>query len=100
MTLEKEAANRETTPERLKEIAFQSNEIDIIIAANSKTPKDVLEKLAQSDNNEIKKALTTNANTPTELLLKLGEYFPKELLANPVFNLMLLANPNLLGDMP
>ncbi len=100
MTLEEEAANKETTPERLREMAFQSHEIDMIIARNSKTPQDVLKKLAESENNEIRKTVTTNPNTPPEILLDLGKDFPEELLANPVFNLMLLANPNLLGDMP
>ena len=100
MTLEKEAASQETTPERLKEIAFKSHEINMIIAANSKTPKDVLKKLAESQNNEIRKTVTSNPNTPPEILLNLGKDYPAKLLANPVFNLMLLANPNLLGDMP
>ncbi len=100
MTLEEEAANRETNPERLREMAFQSHEIDMIIASNSKTPQDVIEKLAKSDNNEIRKVVATNANTPPDLLLDLGKDFPEELLANPVFNLMLLANPNLLKEIP
>jgi hypothetical protein len=48
---------------------------------------------------EIKSTLTSNPNTPLEILLKLGQDYPAQLLENPVFDLYLLSQPNLLAEM-
>ena len=37
--------------------------------------------------------MANNPNTPVEILENLGEEFPDEITANPIFNLLLLENP-------
>ena len=64
------------------------------------TSGDRLRKLATSDDRAIRKAVTSNPNTPTDILWQLGAEFPDQLLANPVWDLLLLEHPNLFGDMP
>jgi hypothetical protein len=39
------------------------------------------------------KALVSNPDTDPTILFGLGEEFPAELLANPIFDLLLLENP-------
>ncbi len=70
-------------------------------ANDIKTPPERLQEIHKNyPNPEISSALVSNPNTPYDVLWKLGKDFPRELLANPVFDLMLLENPNLLADMP
>ena len=64
------------------------------------TSGDRLKELATSDDAAIRKAVANNPNTPTNILWQLGSEFPDQLLVNPVFDLLLLENPNLCGDMP
>jgi len=73
-TAQGEASGETTSPERLQELAQQDVKLARIVA--------------------------TNPNTPTETLLELDYQFPAELLNNPVFDLLLLGNPNLLAQMP
>ena len=63
------------------------------------TPDSRLRELAASDNAAIRKAVASNPNTPTDILWELGAEFPDQLLANPVWNLLLLENPNLFANM-
>ena len=64
-------------------------------ATNSATPPKLLAELASSKDFEIRKAVASNPNTPTDVLLKISTEFPKEVIENPVFDLLLLENPNL-----
>lgn len=64
------------------------------------TPPEQLERLAEISDSTTRQAVASNPNTTPETLLKLGQQFPKQLLKNPAFNLMLLENPNLLLTMP
>jgi hypothetical protein len=41
----------------------------------------------------VRAAAAGNPNTPTEVLLKLGEELPDEITANPIFNILLLEDP-------
>ena len=62
-------------------------------AQNENTPPEVLAKLSKSKDREILRLIASNPNTPVEILEKLGEEFPDEIVANPIFNLLLLENP-------
>ena len=100
LTPKQEAALETTTPERLKELAKESLILARIVAKNSGASEELLKELAHTDDSATRKAVTTNPSTPKETLLELGTQFPEELLDNPVFDLLLLENPNLLADMP
>lgn len=69
-------------------------------AASQNTPSQQLRELAATGNKAICEKVAANPNTPTDILLKLGAKYPKQLLENPVFSLLLLENPNLLEDIP
>ncbi|GFE70895.1 hypothetical protein [Chroococcus sp. FPU101] len=69
-------------------------------AVSIKTSPERLQKLATlyAQDQEILKAVATNPSTPSKLLLKLGAKFPQVLLDNPMFDLLLLENPNLISE--
>ena len=62
-------------------------------ARDENTPPKILAKLAKSKDKEIRRYITENPNTPVEALEKLGEEFPDAIVANPIFNLLLLEDP-------
>lgn len=61
---------------------------------------EVLAELANSEDYLTRQYVASNPNTPTEALLKLGAEFPRELLDNPIFDLLLLENLNLISEIP
>lgn len=73
----------------------------IIQASNENTSPECLTSIYQTySQNEIKIALANNPNTPFNILIKLAKDFPTQFLANSVFDLYLLSNPNLLTQIP
>ncbi|BAY09262.1 hypothetical protein [Calothrix sp. NIES-2098] len=66
---------------------------DLAIASADDTSTEVLEELSSHPQPEVREAVARNPNTPTETLLKLGKEFPDAITANPIFNLLLLENP-------
>ncbi|MFN6537339.1 MAG: hypothetical protein RM021_013340 [Nostoc sp. EkiNYC01] len=66
---------------------------DFALASAVDTSVVVLEELSSHPQPEVREAVARNPNTPTEVLLKLGKEFPDAITANPIFNLLLLENP-------
>ncbi|MEH2002066.1 MAG: hypothetical protein V7L00_25595 [Nostoc sp.] len=66
---------------------------DFTIASADDTSVVVLEELSLHPQPEVREAVARNPNTPTKVLLKLGKEFPDAITANPVFNLLVLENP-------
>lgn len=66
--------------------------VRIQIASSDDTPADVLEKLSNDPASEVRQAVGSNPNTPVTILQKLGQEFPEAIIANPIFNLLLLEN--------
>lgn len=98
-TLKQEAANENTSPARLRELAGMSTQLARIVAKNCNADPELLRELAASSDDLTRKEVASNPNTPTEILWKLGE-FPEELLNNPVFALSMLEDPNFLENIP
>ncbi|WP_036218313.1 hypothetical protein, partial [Calidithermus chliarophilus] len=67
-------------------------------AARASTPPPRLARLASHPRAEVRRAVAANPNTPTAVLLRLAVHFPEEVLHNPVLDLLLLENPNLLAE--
>lgn len=88
-----EAANPETKPTRLAELA-QERELKPIIAANPNTPPSLLEAFALDPNEAVRRATAQNPNTPLAQLLQLIEEFPHAFLRNPILPLLNLAQPD------
>ena len=64
------------------------------LAQNDNTSSEILTELAKSEDLQTRQYVTANANTTTEILLGLGAEFPEELFNNPVFDLLILENPD------
>lgn len=100
LKLQEEAKLETTTPERLRELASQSDTLAQIVASNIATPPELLKKLSSHSKATVSKAVVSNPNTPPKTLFKLGEYFPQALLNNPVFNLLFLEKPDIIESIP
>ncbi len=94
------AANENTSQDQLQELAKSSIYLARLVARNAIASSDILQDLASSADAATREGVATNPNTPVNILLKLGADFPKLLLDNPVFSLLLLENPNLVEEMP
>ncbi|MGL6340140.1 MAG: hypothetical protein ACRC80_13510, partial [Waterburya sp.] len=64
-------------------------------AQDENTSPEILAKLADSKDRLTRQYVVSNPNVSQETLFILGVEFPKELLENPIFDLLLLENPNL-----
>jgi hypothetical protein len=95
-----EAANQNTSQVRLEELARTSIELARIVAKNSNTSTNLLNELASSSDEITRKGVVSNPNTASDVLFKLGKLFPKQLLDNPIFPLLILENPNLTENIP
>ena len=91
MTVDK---NQQLTP--LEEAKLETTQS----APRSGSLRDRLRELALSDDAAIRKAVASNPNTPTDILWKLADRFPRQLLENPVFELLILENPCFFGNIP
>ncbi|RUT04992.1 hypothetical protein DSM106972_038130 [Dulcicalothrix desertica PCC 7102] len=100
-SLIKQAADINTHPDRLRDLADFCIELARVVAKNPSAPPDVLEVLSGYQHDpEIQRNVTTNPNTPSEVLIALGADFPSELINNPVFPLLVLEKPSLFQEMP
>lgn len=69
-------------------------------ALDPATAPEQLRRLASSPQSEVRRAVAANPNTPEEVLGRLLVHFPEEVLGNPVLDLLLVVNPNLLAELP
>jgi hypothetical protein len=100
LTPEQQAADENIPPEQLRELVNKCIEILKLVAQNPNTDVELLRNLANSNYASIREAVTRNPNTPTDLLVyRLGDEFPGQFLENPVFNLLMLENPNFLDEL-
>lgn len=69
-------------------------EVRLLVASVDRTPVEVLEQLSKDFNSEVRQAVASNPNTPIVILEQLGKEFPEIIISNPIFNLLLLENPD------
>ena len=67
-------------------------------AQDENTAPEILAELANNKDYLTRQYVTANPNTPTETLLILGREFSIELLSNPIIDLLLLENLDLVDD--
>jgi hypothetical protein len=65
----------------------------LALATSDHTSGDVLEQLAVDAEAKVRLSVASNPNTPKEVLLNLGCEFPDTVVANPIFGILLLENP-------
>lgn len=94
-----EAVSSQTTAERFSELA-KDQKLARLVAANPSAPPDLLSKLSRSNDKPTRSACAANSSTPVEALLELGSQFPEQLIENPVFDLLILGNPDIFAELP
>jgi predicted DNA-binding WGR domain protein len=72
---------------------------DRLIASHVRAPASLLAKLSHSSDRATRARVVANASTPAADYVRLGEQFPKEFLANPLLDLLLLEDPGLLEQL-
>ena len=93
------AKNPDTPPQLLKELSERSAALSRLVARNPKTPLDLLEELSRSEDKTTRKWVALHAATPSTSLIDLASEFPVEVLENPIFDFLILENPNFFEEM-
>jgi hypothetical protein len=65
----------------------------IEVASDPSTSHEELRRLVQTTDSELLRAIAKNPNIPRDLVVLLLRPFPYEIVANPVWQLLLLENP-------
>jgi hypothetical protein len=68
-------------------------------ASDENTSIKRLKELINTKNGKIRSAVAQNPNTPPDILLKLFDEFPLHVLNNPVFEFLLIENPNFYDEL-
>lgn len=84
----------------LESFAFRSFKLNRSIALHPNASPDLLARLALSPDTATRRHVAMNPQTPKEVLLRLAPSFAGEFFLNPVFDLLLLEDPNLLHSLP
>jgi|GEM_PF-5783795 len=96
--IKQEAANKNTSQQRLRELTTMNDDLATLVAANPFADPSLLEELARkaiaNKNREVQRAIASNPNTPTKWLIGLASLFPEEFFNNPAYNLQILENIN------
>lgn len=95
-TLE-EASCLRTPAHRLRALADRSADHRRAVACNPAAPPELL--LALASHGELGPLLASNPGVPATLLWRLAARHPREVLANPIFALLMLERPDL-GEAP
>jgi predicted DNA-binding WGR domain protein len=94
------AKDPEASPESLLALLDKDDTTNRLLARHPRAGADLLEKLSHSSDKATRQAVTANPATPPDVYLRLGQQFPKEFLANPMLDLLLLERPALLHEQP
>jgi predicted DNA-binding WGR domain protein len=70
------------------------------LARHPRASAELLEKLSHSSDEATRRNVVGNPNTLPETLIRIGQQFPKELLANPALDLLLMIQPTLMEEVP
>jgi hypothetical protein len=98
--LERLIRNPDTSVSVLDGLVGKSVKGDRLLAMNERLSVGTFRKLAASPDRMTRRNLTANPQAPVDVLLHLAPTFPRELFANPVFDLLLLETPDLLETLP
>ncbi|MFM9991827.1 MAG: hypothetical protein ACKVOY_10390 [Burkholderiaceae bacterium] len=94
------AGNLDASSDDLSALFGKDDSTNRLLAKHPNASSDLLEKLSHSSDKATRQAVAANPNTPPETYVRLGQQFPKEFLANPALDLLLLINPALMDEVP
>jgi hypothetical protein len=84
----------------LESFAFRSFKLNRSIALHPNASPDLLAKLAQSPDKPTRRNVALSPQVPTDVLLQLAPAFAGEFFRNPVFDFLMMEDPNLLSSLP
>lgn len=87
------------TVEELTSCVGRDVKIERAIARHDHASPELLARFAHSSDRATRAAVVRNPNTPSVDYLRLDEQLPKEFLANPLLDLLMLENPALLEQL-
>jgi predicted DNA-binding WGR domain protein len=90
------AKDPEASPESLLPLLDQDDATNRLLARHPKASAEMLEKLSHSSDQATRKAVCLNPNADKDVLLRLAPQFPGDFFRNPVFDWLLLEDPDLL----
>jgi len=91
--LRAEAADPETSPARLEDLA-RDPQLASLVAANPAASADLLRLFALGNDQEIRVAVAANPNAHWDTILGLAGAFPESFIANPAIPLLLVEDPS------
>ena len=94
------AQDPQATPELLMAVLNKDDATNRLLAKHPRASAELLEKLSHSSDQATRRAVAGNPNTPPQIYVRLGQQFPKEFLANPMLDLLLMENPALIAEVP
>jgi predicted DNA-binding WGR domain protein len=94
------AQDLEAAPECLMALLDKDDATNRLLAKHPRASAELLEKLSHSSDQATRRAVAGNPNTPPQIYVRLGQQFPKEFLANPMLDLLLMENPVLMVEVP
>jgi len=89
------ARNKDASPEMLTALFGKDDSTNRQLAKHPRSSAELLEKLSHSSDKATRKAVCLNANVDKAVLLRLAPQFPGEFFRNPVFDWLLLEDPDL-----
>ncbi len=84
----------------LEALIGESFKVNRSIASHSNASPERLRELAKSPDRLTRRNVALNPQTPKDVLLVLAPTFASEFFLNPVFDLLLMEDPNLLFGLP
>jgi len=94
------ASDQGATSESLSALLGKDDVTNRLLAKHPRASAELLEKLSHSSDKATRESVAGNPNTPPEAIVRLGQQFPKEFLANPALDLLLMVNPALMEQVP
>ena len=94
------ARDPDASPQVLLGLMGKDDATDRLLAVHPKADSKLLERLSHSSDSATRRSVAKNPNTPQQAFVRLGQQFPKEFLANPMLDLLLLENPTLMEQVP
>ena len=90
----------QTPATKLKTLLGKAAIYDRRLAQHPNAAPEMLVKLAKSRDRLTRRGVVTNPQTPKDILLELAPSFPGEFFLNPVFDLLLIEEPDVLEKLP
>ena len=86
--------NRSTKARIMQEYKNMNLETRKAIATDFNSPPGILKELSGDSDRDIRLLVASNPNTSAGVLFKLSEEFPEAITANPIFDILILENPD------